>query len=143
VRPLLTSRWLAGHTLAVVLVIASAGLTWWQVARAMSGNFLSYGYAFFWPAFAGFVIMIWVREMRMTLGRAPEKPVETAPITGFGRPVVAARPVTGATEAIPADDDPELVEYNRLLAWLAAHPGARPADYPGRDQAPDQMQETS
>jgi hypothetical protein len=117
----------------------------------MGGNVLSYGYAFFWPAFAGFVVLIWVREMRMALGRAPAKPAEPAPSTGFGRPVVTNRPVTGATEATPADDDPELAAYNRLLAWLAAHPGARPADYPGeradqageRPQSAQQMQETS
>ena len=34
--------------------------------------------------------------------------------------------------AVPTDDgDPELAAYNRYLAWLAAHPGAGPADYPG------------
>ncbi|MCP2325579.1 hypothetical protein HDA40_004086 [Hamadaea flava] len=173
-RPLLTPRWLAGHTLAVVMVIASAGLTWWQITRAMGGNVLSYGYAFFWPAFAGFVVMIWVREMRMALGRAPAKPVEKVPTSGFGRPVitfrsspvlpapegaassqtdraVTTRPVTDTTAEVPADEDPELAEYNRLLAWLAEHPGARPADYPGeyadqpgeRPQSAQQMQETS
>ncbi|MEV0273252.1 hypothetical protein AB0H43_31155 [Hamadaea sp. NPDC050747] len=150
-RPLLTPRWLAGHTLAVVMVLASGGLTWWQITRAMGGNVLSFGYAFFWPAFAGFVVLIWVREMRLALGRAPAKPAEKAPSTGFGRPVVTNRPVTSATAAVPADDDPELAEYNRLLAWLAAHPGARPADYPGeradepgqRPQSAQQMQETS
>ena len=27
--------------------------------------------------------------------------------------------------------DPELAAYNDYLAWLAAHPAARPGDYPG------------
>ncbi|NUR71252.1 MAG: hypothetical protein HOU81_10565 [Hamadaea sp.] len=143
------------------MVVASAGLTWWQVTRAMGGNVLSYGYAFFWPAFAGFVVMIWVREMRIALGRAPAEPTKKAPTSGFGRPIITFRsspvlaapgaaassrtvqvltnqPVTEGTGTVPADEDPELAEYNRLLAWLAAHPGARPADYPG-----EQMQETS
>jgi hypothetical protein len=35
-----------------------------------------------------------------------------------------------ARPAQPAD--PELDAYNDYLAWLNAHPGARPADYPGR-----------
>lgn len=30
-----------------------------------------------------------------------------------------------------ADDDPDLAAYNHYLSWLAANPGARPADYPG------------
>jgi hypothetical protein len=38
--------------------------------------------------------------------------------------------VTSAASAAPTDEaDPELAEYNRLLAWLAANPGSRPADY--------------
>jgi hypothetical protein len=36
-------------------------------------------------------------------------------------PVAAAR----------SEDDPELTAYNDYLSWLAAHPGARPSDYPG------------
>lgn len=130
-RPLLTPGWLAGHALAVVFVLASAGLAWWQVERAMGGNFLSYGYALFWPAFGVFVIVIWVREMRLALGRDPAATTRAQPAEdGFGAPVVVQRPVTTATESAPADGDAELAEYNHLLAWLAANPGARRQDYP-------------
>ncbi len=131
-RPLLTPRWLTRHALAVTLVLACVLLAWWQVSRAADGNLLSYGYAVLWPVFGGFVILIWVREMRLavrTPSQSPEPAVERA--HGFGRPVLADRPVTTATATDTADDDPALVEYNRLLAWLAANPGARPADYPG------------
>jgi hypothetical protein len=38
-------------------------------------------------------------------------------------PTRAAAPAT--------DDDPELAAYNDYLSWLAAHPEARPGDYPG------------
>ena len=34
-------------------------------------------------------------------------------------------------ERTESGDDPELDAYNDYLAWLAAHPGARPVDYPG------------
>jgi DNA-binding transcriptional regulator of glucitol operon len=132
VHPLLTPRWLARHALAVILVIACGLLTWWQVSRAAGGNVLSYGYAVLWPVFGAFVILIWVREMRLAVQREPVAPPEpAAPADGFGRPVLAGRAVTAATGADTAADDPALVEYNRLLAWLAEHPGARPADYPG------------
>jgi hypothetical protein len=48
--------------------------------------------------------------------------------------VTVRRPVrVPVVSAAPADDDdPELAAYNDYLGWLAAHPGARPSDYPGR-----------
>jgi DNA-binding transcriptional regulator of glucitol operon len=133
VRPLLTGRWLARHALALVLATACGLLCWWQVTRALGGNLLSYGYALLWPVFGAFVIFIWVREMRVAVQGAPPAPAPTTgPAEGFGRPVLVDRSVIPATEADTESGDPALVEYNRLLAWLAAHPGARPADYPGR-----------
>jgi hypothetical protein len=42
-----------------VLVAAMAGLTWWQASRALSGNTLSYVYAFEWPLLAGVVVYMW------------------------------------------------------------------------------------
>jgi DNA-binding transcriptional regulator of glucitol operon len=133
VHPLLTRRWLARHAFALVLAAACGLLCWWQVTRALGGNLLSYGYALLWPIFGAFVLFIWVREMRVARHGAPPPPEpQPAPAEGFGRPVLATRPVTPATDADTDADDPALVEYNRLLAWLAANPGARPADYPGR-----------
>src|SRR5437660_5281232 len=43
----------------IVLVVAMAGLTWWQASRALSGNALSYVYAFEWPLLAGVVVYMW------------------------------------------------------------------------------------
>ena len=40
-------------------------------------------------------------------------------------------PRARASEASAEDEDPELAAYNRYLAWLNAHPGASPRDYPG------------
>lgn len=142
-RPLLTPRWLARHAIAVTLVLACALLAWWQVSRAAQGNLLSYGYAVLWPVFGGFVILIWVREMRLTTRGVPEPVVEKAPPEGFGRPVLVERPVIPATAADTVGDDPALVAYNRLLAWLAANPGARPADYPGTASTPVSAEESS
>ncbi|KUL30507.1 hypothetical protein [Actinoplanes awajinensis] len=133
-----TPAWIARHLLALVLTAGCLGLGWWQFSRATNGNSLSWGYMFEWPVFAGFVVFIWIREIqlhRRKLGPADEQPAVDAPAPArdpdapitLGRPVrVAARPVV-ATES-----DPELEAYNDYLTWLAAHPGARPADYPRR-----------
>jgi hypothetical protein len=130
----LTPRWLARHALVVVLVSAFLALGWWQVSRARDGNMLSYGYAVEWPLFAGFVVFVWVKEIRLELRRGtPEPPApaadvpdELADLPGyvpFRVDVTPRAPVGGA------DGDPELVAYNRYLEWLAANPGRRPSDY--------------
>lgn len=64
---LFTPRWLLLHALAVVLVVGMLGLAGWQAGRAASGNMLSWGYMFQWPVFAGFVVFIWVREVRQVV----------------------------------------------------------------------------
>lgn len=133
-RGLWTPAWIARHVVAVVLVLTCLGLGWWQFSRATEGNTLSWGYTFEWPVFAAFVVFLWVREIQHERrGEKDDAPppvqqrVPGAPVT-VGRPVrVPARPGPATTE-----DDPELAAYNDYLAWLAAHPGAGVADYPGR-----------
>jgi DNA-binding transcriptional regulator of glucitol operon len=113
------------HVTVVVLVIAFIRLGWWQVTRAADGNVLSFGYALQWPAFAVFVIFVWIKEMRRA--RRDVSPREV--------PEPTTRPEPARTvHAGPAYDDQgdeELAAYNRYLAWLNAHPGASPRDYPG------------
>lgn len=153
-RRLWTPRWLALHAVALVLVVAFLGLGWWQVTRAAGGNAISWGYALEWPVFAGFVIYMWIREMRAELGAggagtaspsdadaaagtrassesalSPVEVAEEAP-----GPVRIRRPVRvdrGPSAADSDGADPELAAYNRYLSWLNANPGARPGDYPG------------
>ena len=133
-----TRGWIVRHVVALVLVTGFLGLGWWQYSRATGGNALSWGYAFEWPVFAAFVVFLWVREVqaerRARRGSAdaettsPETP-ERLP----GAPVTVGRPVrVPSTVTAPAEDDPELAAYNDYLTWLAAHPGARPGDYPGK-----------
>jgi DNA-binding transcriptional regulator of glucitol operon len=126
----------------VVLTAACLVLGWWQIDRARGGNALSFGYAIEWPAFAIFVVFVWYREIRNQRAGTPPEPVRISePVlvrakdAALTAPAVnAAPPVDVATalvdEAVPVDEaDPELAEYNRLLAWLAANPGSRPSDY--------------
>jgi DNA-binding transcriptional regulator of glucitol operon len=130
-----TPAWIARHVLALVLVVGFLGLGWWQFSRATEGNTLSWGYTFEWPVFAAFVVFLWVREIQQERRgdkaeqQPPGEPDESEP----GAPVQIGRPVrVPVTAAPPADeDDPEVAAYNDYLAWLAAHPGARPSDYPG------------
>jgi hypothetical protein len=137
VRRLLTPKWVLVHVAVVVLVIVFLRLGWWQVTRAADGNLLSYGYALQWPAFAVFVVFVWIKEMRLAR-RGPgagtvwtdERSDEGAERGGKTVPV---GPRTRASEASADDtaEDPELAAYNRYLAWLNANPGASPRDYPG------------
>jgi DNA-binding transcriptional regulator of glucitol operon len=133
-----TPAWIARHVLAIVLVIAFLALGWWQFTRASEGNALSWGYTFEWPVFAGFVVFMWVREIQLER-RGPQTPAqdEPEPERRPGAPVTVGRPVlVPARPAAPApDEDPQLAAYNDYLAWLAAHPNARPGDYPARKTA--------
>jgi len=127
-----TPAWIARHVLAVVLVAAFLGLGWWQFSRASGGNTLSWGYTFEWPVFAGFVVFLWFREVQHELrGRDPQsQPQEETPPAEEGH-VTLGRPVRVPVAAARVEDDPELTAYNDYLSWLAAHPSARPSDYPG------------
>jgi DNA-binding transcriptional regulator of glucitol operon len=125
-----TPAWIARHVVALVLTAGFVGLGWWQYTRAAGGNALSWGYAFQWPVFAAFVVFIWFREVQHE--RRAGRPAEPEPADDPGAPVRIGRPVRVPSRPVaPEPDDPELAAYNDYLAWLAAHPGAAPGDYPG------------
>lgn len=107
-RRLLTPRWLLGHALVWLGVAAFLGLGWWQAGRAAEGNTLSWAYTFEWPLFALFLIILWIREMRVTL-----RAVAPDPQPGQARrgPVITRREADLADDS----DDPQLAAYNRYL----------------------------
>jgi DNA-binding transcriptional regulator of glucitol operon len=114
----------------VILTAACLVLGWWQIDRARGGNALSFGYAIEWPAFAIFVVFVWYREIRITRAGTPAEPVRISEPVLVRAKDTAPVKVADTAEAAPVDEaDPELTEYNRLLAWLAANPGSRPSDY--------------
>jgi hypothetical protein len=84
------------HAVALILVIAFLWLGWWQLGRAEQGNALSFGYACEWPAFAAFVVFVWVRELRLALRDQPG----TGAVAGGIEPAPAASP-NGATSPDP------------------------------------------
>jgi len=126
-----TPAWLVRHAVALALVVAFLWLGWWQVGRAASGNLLSYAYAVEWPVFAGFVVFVWVKEVRRTRAATDGRAASSAAPTGAdaeATPLRSTRPAR-VGPGWEAGDDEQLSAYNRYLAWLAANPTAKPADY--------------
>jgi hypothetical protein len=121
VRRFLTPRWVLGHTLALAGVAVCLLAGRWQYQRATGGNMLSWAYTVQWPLFALFVIFLWARAIRDARGERPARPA----------PPPLRPPARPAPAAAPDADDPELAQYNRMLAWLAANPDRRPSDFPG------------
>ncbi|MEU8329896.1 hypothetical protein [Micromonospora sp. NPDC048839] len=139
-RRLWTPAWIARHVAMVVLVVGFLGLGWWQISRASAGNSLSWGYAVEWPIFAGFVVYVWWREVKLARRRATdtdapsaEPATEPAPTVTTGSRPVVRRPVrvSRGPSGDDAVEDTDLAAYNHYLSWLSANPGARPGDYPG------------
>jgi hypothetical protein len=132
-RGLWTPAWIARHVLALLLIAGCLGLGWWQFRRAAGGNALSWGYTFEWPVFAGFFAFLWFREVQLARrgGRPGAAEAPQPAVRRPGETVTVGRPVRVAVPTAPAEDDPETAAYNDYLAWLAAHPAARPMDYPG------------
>jgi DNA-binding transcriptional regulator of glucitol operon len=120
VRRLFTPRWVLVHVAVLVIVATFLRLGWWQVQRAAAGNALSFGYAVQWPVFAGFVVYVWIKEMRGVQRSAPttKAPPQRSPTPRIG-------------PAYDDSDDAELAAYNRYLAWRNANPHASRGDYPG------------
>lgn len=129
------SSWLSGrairlHVAMIVLVATMAGLTWWQASRALSGNTLSYVYAFEWPLLAGVVVYMWwdlLHDRPRRAGERPEVSGAAGPTANGAASNGASGPANGAApEPSPAvagyrdDEDEELAAYNRYLAELNA-----------------------
>lgn len=91
---------MALHLTVATAVVAFCLLARWQVHRALSGNALSWAYAFEWPFFAAYAIYMWWK----LLHEGPEG------ADGARRP--AARP--------SAEEEVQRAAYNRYLARLAA-----------------------
>src|SRR6266508_2423632 len=128
-RRLLTPRWLVGHLAVAATGAAFLALGWWQVRRAAAGNMLSYAYAVKWPVFAGFVVVVWVRQvLRVARGAG------AGAGAGAGEPPperITPKPPSRRPLPVPVEEpDPELAAYNRYLQWLAANPGRQPSEYP-------------
>ena len=136
VRLVFSPRWIMWHLLTLGAMVTCGFLAAWQWHRAGSamGSALNVGYGLQWPAFALFFGWIWFRMLRMEVAQlraAAPAPEPVAPEPEPDTPDVAPRPSLpegpspfvhrpGGVAAVSDDDDPELAEYNRMLAALAA-----------------------
>jgi DNA-binding transcriptional regulator of glucitol operon len=140
----LSPRWIMWHLLTLGAMVTCGWLAVWQWQRAGSamGSALNVGYGLQWPVFALFFGYMWWRMLRMESARlhdeqadvhqdALEIPEPRVVATETGPQVArAAAPADGpspfgprpvsVTSAAGAEDDPELADYNRMLAELAA-----------------------
>ncbi len=141
---LLTVRWLLLHLLFVAAAIATGFLAWWQWdrAHAAGGSFKNLGYALQWPMFGAFTLFLWYRVARMHIhemrgsggGDAPASDAQSSDAQsgegGAGRAGVGSiepgalgesngrRLVPPPAEPVDSEEDPQMAEYNRLLAEL-------------------------
>jgi DNA-binding transcriptional regulator of glucitol operon len=137
-RLILSPRWILWHVLTLGAMVTCGWLAAWQWQRAGSamGSALNVGYGLQWPLFAVFFGVMWWRMLRMEAAKL-EEAASAAPSGEDAAPVPTPRsseprpstdpeapspfgPRPRDAAPPPADDDPELVAYNQMLAQLAA-----------------------
>jgi hypothetical protein len=129
-RLVLSPRWIVWHLLTLGAMVTCGFLSAWQWHRAGSamGSALNVGYGLQWPVFAVFFGWIWWRMLRIEiakLGAGPGAP-EPAPHVEAPRATAPTDPSPfayrpGRVRPVSDADDPQVAEYNRMLAELAAH----------------------
>lgn len=129
---LLSPKWWGLHLFVVVLVLAflRLGLWQWHRAESPSGGIQNYAYAFQWPLFAVFGIVLWWKTLKIEVaGEADETGLAPRPLSRFNTPPLPEPAIERrhgvrigiTTVAAPADpDDDELNTYNAYLAQLNA-----------------------
>ena len=134
-RFLISPRWLAWHTFAVVAFWGMCWLGDWQFHRAISGNSLSWAYTFEWPLFAVLGGYFWAKTIR------DEFHLRSGPVSGTadGRPgepcAGKPRPGRGGREDLAGEDLPVEAAGDGGRPPMAGHgpggaagPGDREAD---------------
>jgi DNA-binding transcriptional regulator of glucitol operon len=131
-RILLSPKWWGLHlfVFVTVLVFLRLGLWQWHRSQSPSGGLQNYAYAFQWPLFAAFGLVLWWRTLRIEVhGEADETGAAPRPLSGLSAPALPPPQIEHRdgvrigimTVAPPADeDDDEVNTYNAYLAQLNA-----------------------
>jgi hypothetical protein len=135
-RILLSPKWLTGHlfVIAIVLGMLRLGLWQWHRAESGSGGIQNYAYAFQWPLFAGFGLVLWWKTLRIEVaGEADESGTTPRPLSRLATPALPEPDIRHrdgvrigiSTAPQPVDeDDDEVNTYNAYLAQLSARAAA-------------------
>src|SRR5580698_3885840 len=117
---LLSPRWWGVHlfVIAAVLVMLRLGLWQWHRSQSSTGGIQNWAYAFQWPCFAVFAIVLWVKTIRLEM-TDPDKAAEsTSRFAAKPLPEPAIQKGPGVRIGImttpePTDaDDLEVTAYN-------------------------------
>jgi hypothetical protein len=127
---LLSPKWWGLHLFVVVMVLVflRLGLWQWHRAQSPSGGIQNFAYAFQWPLFAVFGVVLWWKTLRIEVaGEADETGAAPRPLTRFAAPPLPEVTIERrdgvrigiTTQSVPtADDDNEVKTYNAYLAQL-------------------------
>jgi hypothetical protein len=129
---LLSPKWWGLHVGVVILslVFLRLGLWQWHRAQSPSGGIQNYAYAFQWPLFTVFGLVLWWKTLRIEVtGQSDETGASPRPLTRFNTPAMPPPDISHrdgvrigiTTAAVPTDEDDEEVRiYNAYLAQLNA-----------------------
>jgi len=132
---LLSPKWWGLHLFVVVLVLLflRLGLWQWHRAQSPSGGIQNYAYAFQWPLFAIFGVVLWWKTLRIEVdGEADETGESPRPLSRFAAPPLPKVNIEHRdgvrigimTVASTDEDDEEVTAYNAYLAKLNARDAA-------------------
>ena len=101
------------HLTVIIVVPGCLALGWWQLHRALSGNTLSWAYAFEWPFFAAYGVYLWWKLVH-------ERPDAPANLEAGVLPAEVEDGHGLGNDEAEDEEDEELAAYNRYLAELSA-----------------------
>jgi hypothetical protein len=129
---LLSPKWWGLHLLVMVLVLSflRLGLWQWDRAQSPSGGIQNYAYAFQWPLFAIFGLVLWWKTLKIEIaGEADESGNSPRPLSRLATPALPEPDIehrdgvrigiTTAPQPVDENDD-EVNTYNAYLAKLNA-----------------------
>jgi hypothetical protein len=123
---LLSPKWWLFHffVLVAVLVMLRLGLWQWHRSQSESGGIQNYAYAFQWPCFAVFAIVLWVKTIRLEMVGQDDSPNPASRFNAKPLPEPAIKKGPGVRIGIMTtpehidEDDSEMAAYNAYLTRL-------------------------